>query len=393
MRKSAVHRSVVAVTLLLAALLLSGCFAKKIMADDKLQAPTTKQITDKLLNSTVGQLMDHPEEVGEVWLLPTPTPVPNDLFDKVFGKAREMVPAPAPAVVQQTERWGTVTVPGLNVRSGPGTDAAVIAGLNKDERVKIEDEAAGWLQVVLPDGQKGWSAAEFMIVEEVAVVAAAAVTPQPELAEQADTLVAAAGGGGKGVVLADSLNVRSQPSTAGDIVASLGRWECVDVMGEQDGWYLIAMPSVKSGWTAGDWIEPADVCPTPGPVNTTAIGGSESVVRAGAAAPAQPAAVEPATEAVSNVNYAQQPMVANSFVIRETKTTRALAAGGMRFALCCRTRRCSDRPGRGRRRGRGGGGWPRPGCKIAHLGWTIRMDRRQRIGMDIERGADTRPRA
>lgn len=323
MKKITTHSGAVGVVLLLAVLLLSGCFAKKIMADDALQAPAAKQITDKLFNSTVGHLIVQPQEVGEVWLLPTPTPVPDDLFDKVFGKAREMLPTPAPVVVQQTERWGTVTVPGLNVRRGPGADTAVIAGLTQDQRVKIEDEAEGWLQVALPDGQKGWSSAEFMIVEEIVVAPVAAATPQPE---QADATAATTGE--KGIVLADALNVRSQPNMAGEIVASLGRWECVDVVGEQDGWYQIAMPSVKSGWSIGEYIQPSDACPTPGPVDTTAVGGSESASRAGAATPAQSAVAEPvAAEPVTNVNYAQQPMVANAAVVQETKMHECFGGG------------------------------------------------------------------
>ena len=205
------RKSAIVAFLVVAVLALSGCFPKKIMADDTLKAPAPREITGRLYESTVGQLLDSPAAVGEVWLLPTPTPVPNDLFDKVFGKAKEMIPTVVAIPVQRTELWGTVTVPALNVRSGPSGEAGVIAGLTLDQRVKVEKVEGEWLQVKLDDGQLGWSAAEYIVVEETVVSLAKAAVPSPT----APSVSSAAHT--KGIVLADSLNVRNQPNTAGGL--------------------------------------------------------------------------------------------------------------------------------------------------------------------------------
>lgn len=326
MTRATYRTNITIIVLLVAALLLSGCFPKKIMADE-VQAPAPKEITGRLYESTIGQIIDQPASVGDVWLLPTPTPVPEDLFDRAFGKAREMLPTPIPAVVHRTERWGTVTVPTLNVRSGPGTDSPVISGLTLDQRVKILEETGGWLRVTLPDGQEGWSSADFFVIEEVEVEVAAAAADAKTFSLAA-LIPAKTEAEQKGVVLADWLNVRSQPDLNGSVVTSLTRTECVDVIGEENGWYQVSTSSAQTGWSSAEYIETADTCPSPQEIVAATGGGVETAQRTGAVAPAQPAS-QPASspEPAATVDYAQKPMSANAFVIQETKMHECFGGG------------------------------------------------------------------
>lgn len=44
----------------------------------------------------------------------------------------------------------------LNVRSGPGTEYEVVDRVNKGTHLVVQKETAEWIQVVLPNGKKGW---------------------------------------------------------------------------------------------------------------------------------------------------------------------------------------------------------------------------------------------
>ncbi len=66
---------------------------------------------------------------------------------------------------QQTEQTKIVTITAnrLNVRSGPGTDHAVIAKLLLGNQVQVDraNDGGDWYQVTLADGQQGWIAVAF----------------------------------------------------------------------------------------------------------------------------------------------------------------------------------------------------------------------------------------
>ena len=50
------------------------------------------------------------------------------------------------------------------------------------------------------------------------------------------------------------LNVRSEPSTAGEIITTVDPGDEFEYTGEQDGWYEITTPE-GSGWVSGDYVE------------------------------------------------------------------------------------------------------------------------------------------
>ncbi len=62
---------------------------------------------------------------------------------------------------------GEVTASALNMRSGPGTEQAIIALLPKGQNlVVLEELANNWLRVRLADGRKGYVSAEYILLKE-----------------------------------------------------------------------------------------------------------------------------------------------------------------------------------------------------------------------------------
>jgi uncharacterized protein YgiM (DUF1202 family) len=65
---------------------------------------------------------------------------------------------------------GIVAV-GANVRTGPGTDYAIVTSILAGSTVTIEGQRDGWYQVILPDETEGWMSAQVLQIEpEIATI-------------------------------------------------------------------------------------------------------------------------------------------------------------------------------------------------------------------------------
>lgn len=77
-------------------------------------------------------------------------------------------PVPTPIANQpgqsETQRFATVTVSALNVRTSPSTDADRITVLSLGTLAQVIGENGEWLQIRLSNGQTGWVFSEFVIV-------------------------------------------------------------------------------------------------------------------------------------------------------------------------------------------------------------------------------------
>ena len=278
----------------LAVLLLTACGPKNTADNDILQVPTVRQISTRLVNATVGRLHLPSSEAGEKWLLPTPTPVDTGLFDKVFGKPRALETPANPAQEAQSA-LGIVLAASLNVRSGPGLEHAVIATVSAGDRLPVVEQTGSWVRFKLPDGRTGWSAQEYVAIDG-----------------DVQTVAASPSVGAKAVVLADMLNVRERPDLAGNVIAALGRQECVDILGQQDGWVRVSLPAAKSGWCFGQYVQEVAVCPTPAAPNPHAVGGASAAQSAPASAPTL---------------AAQQPLKPNASVVMSTNLHECFGGG------------------------------------------------------------------
>jgi len=70
-----------------------------------------------------------------------------------YGTAVASAPPPSPG-------GGVMTVivkpPRLNVRSGPGTQFAVLSSVQKGDRLKVLERSKGWIRVETDSGKEGW---------------------------------------------------------------------------------------------------------------------------------------------------------------------------------------------------------------------------------------------
>ncbi|MGD1899251.1 MAG: SH3 domain-containing protein [Phormidesmis sp.] len=64
-------------------------------------------------------------------------------------------PDPEPAPEGGYDAYVTQPV-GLILRSGPGVDYTNIGGIGYEERITVLGEEAGWLNVLLSNGEEGW---------------------------------------------------------------------------------------------------------------------------------------------------------------------------------------------------------------------------------------------
>jgi hypothetical protein len=117
---------------------------------------------------------------------PTPSPVPRDMSASASEQAPPatlppfLIPTDTPAAQPQI-----VARSGLNVRSGPGTEYPVVAGMAAGDRAEIvgRNPAADWWQVLLSNGVEGWVYAQLVDsqgrVEDIAIAADIPTPPPP----------------------------------------------------------------------------------------------------------------------------------------------------------------------------------------------------------------------
>lgn len=137
------------------------------------------------------------------------------------------------AVVDSYKNLGVVQVSGyLNVRKEPGTSADVIGKLLGDSACDILDSPEeGWYKIS-SGGIEGYINSQYVLTGEAA-------------RKKAYELVAL-----RAVVQADNLNIRSEPSTASDVVGQGLKNERYEVIGQSEGWVQI-----PSGYLSSDYVK------------------------------------------------------------------------------------------------------------------------------------------
>ncbi|WP_078410901.1 SH3 domain-containing protein [Priestia abyssalis] len=136
--------------------------------------------------------------------------------------------------------YATVTADVLNVRSYPSTGSNVIGKLSKDQEISILAEQDDWSHITYGN-KKGWVSSTYIQKGK-----AAAKTPANTASTQKT--------GVNAFVKASNLNVRSAPSTSGNIIASLPNGTKVTVLGEKNGWSQIKTPQNQTGWVTSQYL-------------------------------------------------------------------------------------------------------------------------------------------
>ena len=132
---------------------------------------------------------------------------------------------------QQAVAVGATTGSSLRLREEPTTSASVVTTLNKGVAVAIlADEADGWFQISY-NGKSGFVSADYMIVDQDNVFTT------------------------YGRTNGDGVNVRSAPSTEGEVLASVNKGTIVAVNGFDNGWYDVTCEYGTEGYIRSDFLD------------------------------------------------------------------------------------------------------------------------------------------
>lgn len=115
----------------------------------------------------------------------------------------------------------------LNLRSAAG--GSVIGSIPGGARVAVIDNSDEWYHIAY-GGAVGYVSADFITWADDGTV---------DL--------------GTGIVKRDSVNIRTEPSTDGEVILQLNEEDCVDVTGVVDGWYRIAIDETD-GYIHADYL-------------------------------------------------------------------------------------------------------------------------------------------
>lgn len=126
---------------------------------------------------------------------------------------------------------GATTGSSLRMRSEASTSSSIVTTLNKNVAVAILDDSIdGWFAVSF-NGNQGYVSADYLIVDQDNVFES------------------------YGRVNGDGVNVRTAPSTDGDIAATVNSGTVVTVTGLEDGWYSVICQYGTEGYIRSDFVD------------------------------------------------------------------------------------------------------------------------------------------
>ena len=143
----------------------------------------------------------------------------------------------------------------VNIRSGPGTQYANIAGwprLNKGNQFDICSQKNGWYYIRIAGKFYGWIFGKYVAVDQKKEATSAA-SAKTEAAQYMKNSIA-----GRYKVVASALNLRSGAGTSKNIIAVLKRGTIVQCYGYYNmvgavKWYLIVADG-KTGYASADYL-------------------------------------------------------------------------------------------------------------------------------------------
>lgn len=132
---------------------------------------------------------------------------------------------------------GKVTGNYVNVRTEGSLSGSVITQLNQNEVVTVLGKQGGWYKVRLSDGREGWVFGEYLLIRS---------SNEASRGDVANISV--------GVVTGNYVNVRSEGSLSGKVLAQLNKGTKVEVLDRQNGWYKVKLSDGQEGWIYGEYL-------------------------------------------------------------------------------------------------------------------------------------------
>ena len=160
----------------------------------------------------------------------------------------EVIQTPKPAVepvsqeaTQTINKSGVVTATTLNIRSGAGTNFAVVTKLLSGTKVAVLTGQGEWYKLKTPSGQIGWAMSNYVKFEAT-------------VSKQAVQALSAAPKTKTATVTVNSLNIRSGAGTHFGIVTKLAKGTKVTLLEVKNGWCKVKLANGKIGWAVQSYI-------------------------------------------------------------------------------------------------------------------------------------------
>src|SRR5690625_4808218 len=132
----------------------------------------------------------------------------------------------------QTYQVGTSN---LNIRTAPSNSAEVVGQLGYGDQVVVFSESNGWGQTYY-DGKEAWVALHYLYIGKSSKQAVSPAATPTNL-----------------TIAANSVRIRSGPSTSYDMIGSTIKGQSFKLLDTKDEWHQIALSNGKTGWIAG-WL-------------------------------------------------------------------------------------------------------------------------------------------
>lgn len=131
----------------------------------------------------------------------------------------------------------TVTAEALNMRSGPGINYSKRGVLYKGAKVTVLEKSKGWVKIKDSSGKTAWVSGQYL-----------STSGNSSSSSESSGYIAY-------VSVSSSLNVRSEDSTSGSVIASLKNGEKVQIIEKKDnGWSKVKTESGKIGWVSSKYL-------------------------------------------------------------------------------------------------------------------------------------------
>jgi N-acetylmuramoyl-L-alanine amidase len=134
---------------------------------------------------------------------------------------------------------GTVTTSSLRVRESPSEGSSILGILQKGETVNIIGSISGWYEIKYNSGN-AWVSEEY-----IQITSASKDDSQSSSSSSADY----------GTITVHSLNVRSDNTLNGEVIAKVEKGDKYPIVEENNNWYKIELSDGSKGWVAGWYVE------------------------------------------------------------------------------------------------------------------------------------------
>ncbi|OMP68106.1 N-acetylmuramoyl-L-alanine amidase [Domibacillus epiphyticus] len=125
-----------------------------------------------------------------------------------------------------------IGVDNANVRSEPSMTASVIGSANRNEQFHVLKEQYDWYQVQLSGGKKGWIAGHIVTEDAPSMSTSASQT---------------------GIITADRVNVRNDPSLSASIIGTAYSGDQVGIISRENGWVNIRFQN-ETAWVSSQFV-------------------------------------------------------------------------------------------------------------------------------------------